>query len=259
MKKRGVLMVLVAALGMMTFGCSQKASRVENREKAAETSDAIQAEEQKDDEALETSAPAQTEGTPEYEKYFDKKLPIDGQKKRFQILRNKNLANDVRMMVGKTEVALERVSVDVGYAQVRVKICDCTGDGRDDIVLILFGGAAGAYHEIQVLTRENGEWREVPFPANLWEENFLSIKKEGKYRKISVMDTKESKMVADASDEQWGTGYRTCKAGKDGRVSILYQIYRGDDVNNIAGKVKLTMSYDSETKAFKIKKIRFLF
>lgn len=271
MKKKSVLMIVLGAvLGMMLFGCGHKDSKVEmeSGKEVAEELGAIQTEEE-DGKAVETSEPAEdgkeedgsveSDAKGKYETYLDKKIQIGGSQERFRILRNSENAKDVKMMVGKTAVNLDQVSLGAGYAQVRVKVRDCTSDGRDDIVLILYGGASGAYNEVQILTEEEGTWKEVPFPKELWEEDCISFKKEGKRVKIVVSGTKEEKVVADSSDDEWGSRYRTCKIGKDGQIIIVYHIYRGEDINNIVGKVKLTMHYDQAAKAFKIGKTAFSF
>jgi len=271
MKKKSVLlMVLGAVLGMMLFGCGHKDSKtaMESENKVAEEPGATQTGEE-DGKAVETSESAEAEkeedgsvesdGKGKYETYLDKKIEIDGSQESFRILRNSENAKDVKMMVGKTAVNLDRVSLGAGYSQVRVKVQDCTGDGRDDIVLILNGGASGAYNEVQILAEKEGKWKEVLFPEELWEEDCISFKKEGKGVKIAVSGTKEEKLVADSSDDEWGRRYRTCKIGKNGQIIIAYHIYRGEDINNIVGKVKLTMRYDQAVKAFKVGKTVFSF
>ncbi len=264
-KKSLLLLILGAALGMMLFGCGHKDSQSESQKKVAETPD----ETEEDDEALETPVPTEAveekedaEGTKREGKYeicVDKKIQIGGSQERIRILRNEENAKDVKMTMGKAGVNLERVSVDAGYAQARVKVRDCTGDGKEDIVLMLYGGASGAYNEIQVLAKEKGKWKEVPFPEELWEEDFISFEKAGKKMKIGVTGTKEEKVIDDPSDDEWGVRTRICKIGKDGQVTIVYQVYRGDDVNHIIGKVKLSMRYNRAEKAFKIGKTTFSF
>ncbi|MCI8337642.1 MAG: hypothetical protein HFH62_03010 [Lachnospiraceae bacterium] len=270
MKKKIVLSFLGAALGMMLVGCGFKDSdsKMDSEEKVTETSDITQAAKE-DDKVAETPEPTEdgeendgseeTKGEAKYEVCVDKKIQIDGSQERFRILINPDYAYDVKMTVGKAAVKLDRVSINSRSSTTRVKVRDCTGDGKDDIVLMLYGGASGAYNEIQVLAEEKGKWKEVPFPEELWEEDFISFKKASKKMKITVPGTKEEKVVNDASDDEWGTRYRLCKIGKDGQITIVYQVYRGDDINHIVGKVKLTMRYDRAAKAFKIGKTTFSF
>lgn len=266
-KKRLPLLLFGAVLGMMLFGCGHKDSDVEGEEKMTEVPDATKAVDE-ENQAAETPVPTEAgeeDGSEEtkkegkYETCVDKKIQIDGRQERFRILANPESANDVKMTVGKAGVKLERVSINSRSSTARVKVRDCTGDGKEDIVLMLYGGASGAYNEIQVIAKEKGKWKEAPFPEELWEDDAISFDRQGKKMKIGVAGTKEEKVIDDSSDDEWGTRYRLCKIGKDGQITIVYQVYRGDDINHIVGKVKLTMRYDRAAKAFKIGKTTFSF
>lgn len=270
MKKKIVLSFLGAALGMMLVGCGFKDSdsKMDSEEKVTETSDITQAAKE-DDKVAETPEPTEdgeendgseeTKGEAKYEVCVDKKIQIDGSQERFRILINPDYAYDVKMTVGKAAVKLDRVSINSRSSTAKVKVQDCTGDGKDDIVLMLYGGASGAYNEIQVLANEKGKWREVPFPEELWEDDAISFEKAGKKMKIGVTGSKEEKVIADSSEDEWGVRTRICKVGKDGQITTVYGVYRGDDANNIVGEIKLTMRYDRAAKAFKIGKTTFSF
>lgn len=265
-KKSLLLMLMGAALGMMLLGCGHKDSGVEGEEKVAEMPGATQAA--GEDEAAETPVPTEAgeeDGSEEtnkegkYDVVIDKKIQIDGRQERFRILANPDSVEDVKMTVGKDAVKLDRVSINSrSSAATKVKVRDCTGDGKEDIVLVLHGGASAACNDLQVLAKEKKKWKEVPFPEELWEEDFISFERIGKKMKIGVPGTKEE-VIDDPSGDEWGTMYRLCKIGKDGQLSIVYLVYRGDDINNTVGKVKLTMRYDRAAKAFKIGKATFSF
>lgn len=272
MRKKTLFMMLCgAALGVMLVGCGYKDSdsKMESEEKVADSSEAVQTAEEENDKATETPVPTEageeqdgaeeTKREGKYEICIDKKIQIDGSQERFRILANPEKAYDVKMTVGEAGVELDRVSIDASSSVTKVKVRDCTGDGKEDIVLKLFGGASGAYNEIQILTKEKGKWKEVPFPRELWEDDAISFEKEGKKMRIGVSGTKEEKVVSGSADDEWGVRTRTCKVGKDGEVTIVYGVRRGDDMNNIVGKIKLTMRYDKAAKAFKIGKTAFSF
>ncbi len=263
MRKRLYVMFLGAALGLTLFGCGHKDAKLESEEKSAESAETPQ--ETQEEDAGATATPEPTEAVEEedgskkegkYEIFVDEKIRIDGKQEKFQILVNPEDTRDAKMRVGEAPVKLERVSVDAGYSpRVEIEVQDCTGDGKDDIVLVM----GYRVYEIQVLTREDGKWKEVPFPEKVWGDDDLYFKRQGKKMRVGVTSTKEEKVIADSSNDEWHRSYRMCKVGKDGRMIIVDSVYRGDDVNNIAGKVKLTMRYDQASKAFKIEKTTFSF
>jgi len=205
----------------------------QNREKAEEDSEKAAGKEEK------------------YEETFAKAIQIDGKKEKVQVLQNSEDVTDMKIMVGDSEAEMERISIGAGYSMAQVKTHDYTGDGREEIILKLRGGASGTYQEIQVLTRDNGQWRELPFPAELWEDDFVSFEKGEKKVKVMAAAAKAEEMVAGAADQEWGVRYRQCKISKTHEISVVYEIYCGDDINNVIGQVKQTMRYDKKSMAFR--------
>lgn len=242
-----------AVMGVVLFGCGYKDSDVSGEKKVTDETEATEEDEQKAGEDSKNMAGEEKE----YELTFDKTIQIDGKKEKVQILQNPETVTDTKIMVGDSEAEMEKISIDVGYSMTQVKTHDYTGDGREEIILKLRGGASGAYQEIQVLTDDGGQWRELPFSDELWEDDFVSFEKKGEKVKIMTAAAEAEEMVADATAQEWGVRYRQCKISKSYEIAVVYEIYCGDDINNIVGQVRQTIDYDKETNAFQYNGTKF--
>jgi hypothetical protein len=156
---------------------------------------------------------------------------------------------------------MDRISTDAGYSMTKIKTLDCTGDGKDEIVMILQGGASGAVNEIQVLTQKDDAWMEIPLPEELWEMDFVTFDKKDEKVSVTVKATNTKKVLsfdsAQDGEDEFGIQYRLCKIKKN-EIVIIYKVYRGE-LNNLIGKIEQKISFDKELNKFSYGETSFSF
>ena len=76
------------------------------------------------------------------------------------------------------EIAIpsESESIMLGYAHAETKVCDFTGDGKEEIALIAAGGASGSVCAVQVFSNENDNWFEMDIPSEIYDNDGNSPK-----------------------------------------------------------------------------------
>ena len=196
-----------------------------------------------------------------YEETFSSDVEIDDSVKKIRIIQNANDVRDTKVFVEDSEVKMERISIDAGYSMTEIKTLDCTGDGEDEIIMILQGGASGAMNEIQVLTRKEDAWVEIPLPEELWEMDFVTFDKENGKVFADVKETNTKKKLslesAQVAEEEFGIQYRLCEIEKN-QIVIKYEVYSGD-INNLIGKIEQKISFDKESNKFSYGETSFSF
>jgi hypothetical protein len=197
----------------------------------------------------------------EYEETFSDNFEIDNSMKKIRIVQNANDVQDTKVFVGNSEVKMDRISTDAGYSMTKIKTLDCTGDGKDEIVMILQGGASGAVNEIQVLTQKDDAWMEIPLPEELWDMDFVTFDKKDEKVSVTVKATNTKKELsfdsAQDGEEEFGIQYRLCKMKKN-EIVIIYKVYRGE-LNNLIGKIEQKISFDKEFNKFSYGETSFSF
>lgn len=175
---------------------------------------------------------------------FHQKVSIrKGEKEEFRVYQGED-TQKVLMKVGEKEVELSRVSVDMGYLHMEVEEADFLGGDTKELILWLHGGSSGMCGEVQVLTMEGGNWREVPLPEALWEEDFLDVKQKGDTLQVSCSDTdfKHSIPVKNKKDI-CGVSYINCsRKGKE--ILVTYDIFYGT-TNTTLGQVAQHVKYEN--------------
>ena len=236
---------LIILSGMFLVGCGSKNSVDTDMENATVTP--------------EITEPAAEEDKPEYEDVFSETIQINGQEEEIKIVQNVQDVKDVIITVGNDNAVLDRVSIDAGYNMTQIKTLDCTGDGSDEIILFLQGGASGAWNEVQVFTENGDGWVELPLPSSLWESDFVSFDRKNQKLFVEVGETNTRQKISVQTaeqDEDCGIRYRLCKINKKNEIVIHYEIYCGD-LDNIVGQVKQTLHYDNTANAFVYGKTEF--
>lgn len=233
----GTILISLAACG---------ANQTETKKADTIRTDAIKAKEsQKADEAVIGS-----NKTNSYEKIFEKSVSVDNKKKNILITQNVKDVKDTILKIENEKVALKRVSVDIGYTHCRVKAADVTGDGKEEIILFLRGGASGAVQDIQIFSKENNVWEEIETPDALWKDDFVTFKinKKDEVIMVKATDTKLKIELGDDHGKLLLRGLRDC-AVKNGKIVITDDI-SCDNVGDVIGEVKQELRYSKAKKKF---------
>lgn len=183
-----------------------------------------------------------------YEKVFSGIVLVNDKKKDILITQNTKDVKDTIIKIEDQKVKLKRVSVDIGYAQCQAEAVDVTGDGKEEIVLYLHGGASGAAQDIQVFAKENDVWEEVATPAALWEDDFIifTTKKEKTTILVTATDTKQT--IEIDQDKNIMRGLRNCVV-KNGKIVITDNI-SCNVVGNVIATVRQNLKYNKSHQKF---------
>ncbi len=66
----------------------------------------------------------------------------------------------------------------VGYAHSQANVSDLTGDGKEEIILVISGGASGAVQAVQVFEEIDGMWKEIVIPSDVYSDMPRFLKKK---------------------------------------------------------------------------------
>lgn len=258
-RRKGIMVLYAVFLGIFLMGCGKESG--DSLDKKMNQTDSSEGKEDKTNQ-LDSSADngkianAQNTEKPkeEYETLYKKKIEINNKRKSVSIQQNSHNVSDVVMKIGNQDVKLKRVSIDTGYAHAKAKALDCTDDGKEELVLLLRGGASGALMDIQIFEEEK-EWKELSTPPELWEDDFVTLNQEGNYLSVEVKATdskKKIKMKSKNDFDKYIVGYRTCKMTEKG-MEISYELWLDGNPDPI-GQVKQSVTYNKDTDTFEYAK-----
>lgn len=248
-----MVMTLLAGISLQITGCGSDSGQVQNNKKKT----AVSAEPEK------TAVSEKATATPvpdRYEMIFKKNVKWEGISQKIEILQNPEDVRDLVIKIEDQEVALERISIDAGYAHTEVKMADLTGDRKKEIILLLHGGASATPLEMQVLEQRKDGWKEIALPEELWNEEFVTLSQKKNMCAVSVKATGSRKKITlteKQSDSTVELSYRICKL-KGNRISVVYQIKTDSEPENL-GEVIQELKYDKASRSFRCGKTKFLF
>lgn len=231
--KRMLAISAVVFLSLSTAGCGKESAEKSQGSKA--------------------QAVGVSESKKSYEVVFKKAITVDGDRKKLKIAQNTENVSDLVMKVDGEEVKLKRVSIGAGYVHAEGKAADVTGDGKEEMILLLHGGASGASLEIQVLGQTDKGWEEIALPDELWEDDnkVVVLDQQAKSLDIRVDATNTSKTIK-LSPKQEGADaeirYRGCKL-KGNQIVIQNDVVLDGRPNPVA-TVSQEVVYDKESGKF---------
>ena len=246
MRKNWIKKITICALaGAMTMSLAA-CGNDKTETKKAEVSKTDTSQET--DKTEKTTKTAGSEETATYEKVFSGIVLVNDKKKDILITQNTKDVKDTILKIEDQKVKLKRVSVDIGYTQCQAEAVDVTGDGKEEIVLYLHGGASGAAQDIQVFAKENDVWEEVATPAALWKDDFITFitKKEKTTILVTATDTKQT--IELDQDKTIMRGLRNCVV-KDGKIVITDNI-SCDTVGKVIATVRQNLKYNKSHQKF---------
>ena len=114
----------------------------------------------------------------DYEEIYTAKLDIEGNTIPLEVWTDKNMSTNGIIKIDGQEIAIpsESESIMLGYAHAETKVCDFTGDGKEEIALIAAGGASGSVCAVQVFSNENDNWFEMDIPSEIYDNDGNSPK-----------------------------------------------------------------------------------
>lgn len=138
-----------------------------------------------------------------YDEVYSDTLKVEGKDVSLKVSLNSKDCTDGLIQIDNQKLTINPdVAKTVGYAQGKGQAYDFTGDGKEEIALILSGGASGSVQAVQVFGNEGGTWKEIAIPSDVYsdipgflkeQQNKLDIKMDSSlvyYRTISFENQK---------------------------------------------------------------------
>ncbi len=204
-----IFALCAATFSLLTVGCGKDSATMRTEEKP------VASDTQKDRE--------------NYEAVLKQDVTVNGSKKVLEIVQNEKDVSDVVITVDGEEAELSRVSIGAGYVHAEGKAADVTGDGEEEIILLLGGGASGLPLEMQVLEQTDQGWKEIVFPDALWESDnrIVALDKHKNSLDIRVDATNSSKTLKLTKKQRGADAeikYQICKL-EGNQLFVQYDVY----------------------------------
>lgn len=170
-----------------------------------------------------------------YEVVYSVELKIGEEQIPFEILLSSKECTDGTIKIGSQEIPINsQLAKTVGYAHGEAKAYDFTGDGKEEIVLVISGGASGAVQAVQVFGNIDGKWDEIDIPSDIYSDAPEFVKKQLKELDIKMDDS----IVY----------YRSVSFKKE-KILIDYHIF-SDSGTTAIGTIQKELIYSSDKKRF---------
>lgn len=170
-----------------------------------------------------------------YEVVYSVGLNIGEEQIPFEILLGSNECTDGEIKIGSQEIPINsELAKTVGYAHGEAKAYDLTGDGKEEIVLVISGGASGAVQAVQVFGNIDGKWDEIDIPSDIYSDAPKFVKKQLKELDIKMDDS----IVY----------YRSVSLIKE-KILIDYRLF-ADSGTTAIGTIQKELMYSSDKKRF---------
>lgn len=170
-----------------------------------------------------------------YDVVYSDTVMIKEKRTSIKIFLNPEMSTDGIIKIDNQEIPLNpELAKTVGYAHGKAKAYDFTGDGNEEIALVISGGASGAFQAIQVFGNTDEKWNEINIPSDI-------------YRNIPDFMKKQQKKLDIKMDDSL-IYYRTISFKKE-KILISYQILSNSDMN-VIGEIRKELFYSSDKKEF---------
>ncbi len=170
-----------------------------------------------------------------YEVVYSAELKIGEEKIPLEILLSPKESTDGAIKIGNQEIPISpELAKTVGYAHGEAKAYDFTGDGKEEIVLVISGGASGAIQAMQVFGNIDGKWDEIDIPSEIYSDAPKFVKKQ-----LNELDIKMDNSIV---------CYRTISFKKE-KILIDYHLFADSGTTDI-GTIQKELSYSSDKNRF---------
>lgn len=172
-----------------------------------------------------------------YELVYSVELKIGEEQIPFDILLSSKECTDGVIKIGDQEIPVNpELAKTVGYAHGEAKTYDFTGDGKEEIVLVISEGASGAVQAVQVFGNIDGKWDEINVPSNIYSDAPKFVKKQLKELDIKMDDS----IVY----------YRSVSFKKE-KILIDYRLF-ADSGTTAIGTIQKELIYSPDKKRFEL-------
>ena len=170
-----------------------------------------------------------------YETVYDEAIVTNDCEIECKVLINTENMTDTKIVIDDQNITISKETVlaysDVGYVHCETFSEDLTGDGIQELILILHGGASGAVDAVHVFTLSYDSWKEIPISLDYL--NNEAILKEHSNRLDKVVDD---------------VTYRKIEV-KSNCIIIHYILYSETDEDSI-GSIDQVMKYEDASQTF---------
>lgn len=170
-----------------------------------------------------------------YETVYSVELEIGEKKVPLEILLSSKECTDGAIKIGSQKIPINpELAKTVGYAHGEAKAYDFTGDGKDEIVLVISGGASGVIQAVQVFGNIDGKWDEINIPSDIYSDAPEFVKK-----KLKELDIKVEESIV----------YYRSVSFKKKKILIDYHLF-ADSGTTAIGIIQKELFYSSNKKRF---------
>jgi len=116
-----------------------------------------------------------------YEMVYSDTVNVDSKDVSVNVLLNPNNYADGMIRIDGQDITINsKLAEDVGYAHANASAYDFTGDEKEEIVLIISGGASGSFQAVQVFGCTEGKWTEITIPEEVYKQIPKFVKQQQK-------------------------------------------------------------------------------
>ena len=170
-----------------------------------------------------------------YETIYSDTVSIDEKDTSVKVLLNPKDCKDGTIQIDGQDITINsQLAEDVGYAHANVEAYDFTGDGKEEIALIISGGASGSFQAVQIFGNAKGVWTEINVPSEVYKQ----------LPRFVVQQQKKLGIIMDASMNY----YRTVSI-KEQKLFFTYQILSESGAKTV-GTICQELVYSSDKNAF---------
>lgn len=170
-----------------------------------------------------------------YETVYSGMLDVEAKVVSVKLLLNPNDCKDGMVQIdGQSIIINSKLAETVGYGHANAQAYDFTGDGKEEISLIISGGASGSFQAVQVFGNKDGKWTEISIPSEVYNQLPEFMKQQQK-----KMGIKKSASM---------NYYRTVSVRKN-KILFTYQIF-SESSSNIVGTIYKELVYSSDKNEF---------
>lgn len=170
-----------------------------------------------------------------YEVVYSVELKIEDEKIPLEILLSPKMCTDGVIKIGSQKIPVNPdLAKTVGYAHGEAKAYDFTGDGKEEIVLVISGGASGSVQAVQVFGNIDGKWNEINIPSDIYSDAPKFVKKQ-----LKELDIKMDDSIV----------YYRSVSFKKQKILIDYSLF-ADLGTTAIGTIQKELFYSSDKKRF---------
>ena len=170
-----------------------------------------------------------------YDVVYSETLKIGKKNVLVKIVLNNKDCTDGMIQIDNQDIAINsELAKTVGYAHVETKVYDFTGNGKEEIALVISGGASGAFQAVQVFGNTDGKWNELKIPSGIYSNLPKFVKQQQEELGIKIEDS--------------ANYYRTVSFEGE-KIFISYQILSETGMK-VVGEVQKELSYCADKNQF---------